>query len=162
MSESQPLSRCSIGLPLKETTPLTVSEQRRHIPVAWARTSTQPGRLHKAHIANADKCNISVKWRMFAVCWGFMVHLRVTDADIYLCVLWAQNREWNEELQGCKELPRSSLQERLHRERILFKVRPHLLYNPCSDSWKEKQTDCKSISFNTWNSIQLYRMKKID
>ncbi|KAM7374511.1 hypothetical protein PAMP_007164 [Pampus punctatissimus] len=33
-----------------------------------------------------------------------------------------QNREWNEELQGCKELPRNSLQERLHRDRSVFKT----------------------------------------
>ncbi|KAM9332839.1 clustered mitochondria protein homolog [Pholidichthys leucotaenia] len=34
----------------------------------------------------------------------------------------AQSRDWNEELQGCRELPRSSLQERLHRERSIFKT----------------------------------------
>ncbi|XP_022594435.1 clustered mitochondria protein homolog [Seriola dumerili] len=33
-----------------------------------------------------------------------------------------QSREWNEELQGCRELPRNSLQERLHRERSIFKT----------------------------------------
>uniref|UniRef100_A0A8C2ZJZ6 Clustered mitochondria homolog n=1 Tax=Cyclopterus lumpus TaxID=8103 RepID=A0A8C2ZJZ6_CYCLU len=33
-----------------------------------------------------------------------------------------QNRDWNEELQGCRELARNSLQERLHRERSIFKV----------------------------------------
>ncbi|XP_042286092.1 clustered mitochondria protein homolog isoform X1 [Thunnus maccoyii] len=33
-----------------------------------------------------------------------------------------QSREWNEELQGCRELPRNSLQERLHRERSVFKT----------------------------------------
>ncbi|XP_067347420.1 clustered mitochondria protein homolog [Channa argus] len=33
-----------------------------------------------------------------------------------------QSRDWNEELQGCKELPRSSHQERLHRERSFFKT----------------------------------------
>ncbi|KAM3601450.1 uncharacterized protein V6R79_013123 [Siganus canaliculatus] len=33
-----------------------------------------------------------------------------------------QSRDWNEELQGCRELSRSSLQERLHRERSLFKT----------------------------------------
>ncbi|KAM9348865.1 clustered mitochondria protein homolog [Symphorus nematophorus] len=33
-----------------------------------------------------------------------------------------QSRDWNEELQGCKELPRNSLQERLHRERSIFKT----------------------------------------
>ncbi|XP_073335668.1 clustered mitochondria protein homolog [Pagrus major] len=33
-----------------------------------------------------------------------------------------QSRDWNEELQGCKELPRMSLQERLHRERSIFKT----------------------------------------
>ncbi|CAL8280497.1 unnamed protein product [Arctogadus glacialis] len=33
-----------------------------------------------------------------------------------------QSRDWNEELQGCRELPRSSLQERLHRERNIFKT----------------------------------------
>ncbi|XP_042355264.1 clustered mitochondria protein homolog [Plectropomus leopardus] len=33
-----------------------------------------------------------------------------------------QSRDWNEELQGCRELPRNSLQERLHRERSIFKT----------------------------------------
>ncbi|XP_035033613.1 clustered mitochondria protein homolog isoform X1 [Hippoglossus stenolepis] len=33
-----------------------------------------------------------------------------------------QSRDWNEELQGCRELPRKSLQERLHRERSVFKT----------------------------------------
>uniref|UniRef100_A0A671X2B0 Clustered mitochondria protein homolog n=1 Tax=Sparus aurata TaxID=8175 RepID=A0A671X2B0_SPAAU len=33
-----------------------------------------------------------------------------------------QSRDWNEELQGCRELPRISLQERLHRERSVFKT----------------------------------------
>uniref|UniRef100_A0A3Q4BA58 Clu domain-containing protein n=1 Tax=Mola mola TaxID=94237 RepID=A0A3Q4BA58_MOLML len=33
-----------------------------------------------------------------------------------------QSRDWNEELQGCRELSRKSLQERLHRESIMFKT----------------------------------------
>ncbi|XP_068455877.1 clustered mitochondria protein homolog isoform X2 [Clinocottus analis] len=33
-----------------------------------------------------------------------------------------QSRDWNEELQGCRELARTSLQERLHRERNIFKT----------------------------------------
>ncbi|XP_058484297.1 clustered mitochondria protein homolog [Solea solea] len=33
-----------------------------------------------------------------------------------------QSRDWNEELQGSRELPRNSLQERLHRERSIFKT----------------------------------------
>ncbi|CAJ1063756.1 clustered mitochondria protein homolog [Xyrichtys novacula] len=33
-----------------------------------------------------------------------------------------QSRDWNEELQGCRELSRSSLEERLHRERCMFKT----------------------------------------
>ncbi|TNN66420.1 Clustered mitochondria [Liparis tanakae] len=33
-----------------------------------------------------------------------------------------QSRDWNEELQGCRELARSSLQERLLRERSIFKT----------------------------------------
>ncbi|XP_024122380.1 clustered mitochondria protein homolog [Oryzias melastigma] len=33
-----------------------------------------------------------------------------------------QSRDWNEELQGCRELRRGSLQERLHRERSIFKI----------------------------------------
>ncbi|XP_047462158.1 clustered mitochondria protein homolog [Mugil cephalus] len=33
-----------------------------------------------------------------------------------------QSRDWNEELQGCRELPRNSVQERLHRERSIFKT----------------------------------------
>ncbi|XP_070839589.1 clustered mitochondria protein homolog [Chaetodon trifascialis] len=33
-----------------------------------------------------------------------------------------QSRDWNEELQGCRELTRNSLQERLHRERSIFKI----------------------------------------
>ncbi|XP_044079217.1 clustered mitochondria protein homolog isoform X2 [Siniperca chuatsi] len=33
-----------------------------------------------------------------------------------------QSRDWNEELQGCRELTRNSLQERLHRERSIFKT----------------------------------------
>ncbi|XP_031713035.1 clustered mitochondria protein homolog isoform X1 [Anarrhichthys ocellatus] len=33
-----------------------------------------------------------------------------------------QSREWNEELQGCRELARNSLRERLHRERSIFKT----------------------------------------
>ncbi|KAK1883191.1 Clustered mitochondria protein like [Dissostichus eleginoides] len=33
-----------------------------------------------------------------------------------------QSRDWNEELQRCRELPRNSLQERLQRERSLFKA----------------------------------------
>uniref|UniRef100_UPI003AAB6D90 clustered mitochondria protein homolog n=1 Tax=Centroberyx gerrardi TaxID=166262 RepID=UPI003AAB6D90 len=33
-----------------------------------------------------------------------------------------QSRDWNEELQGCRELPRRNLQERLHRERNMFKT----------------------------------------
>lgn len=37
-----------------------------------------------------------------------------------------QSRDWNEELQGCRELSRESLQERLHRERSIFKVRTQM------------------------------------
>nr|XP_046267647.1 clustered mitochondria protein homolog isoform X2 [Scatophagus argus] len=33
-----------------------------------------------------------------------------------------QSRDWNEELQGCREFARNSLQERLHRERSIFKT----------------------------------------
>ncbi|KAE8287357.1 Clustered mitochondria protein-like protein [Larimichthys crocea] len=33
-----------------------------------------------------------------------------------------QSRDWNEELQGCRELSRNSLQERLHRERSIFRT----------------------------------------
>ncbi|XP_070773586.1 clustered mitochondria protein homolog [Enoplosus armatus] len=33
-----------------------------------------------------------------------------------------QSRDWNEELQGCRELTRNSLQQRLHRERSIFKT----------------------------------------
>ncbi|KAM4620387.1 clustered mitochondria protein homolog [Polymixia lowei] len=33
-----------------------------------------------------------------------------------------QSRDWNEELQGCRELPRRNLQERLNRERNIFKT----------------------------------------
>ncbi|XP_029304608.1 LOW QUALITY PROTEIN: clustered mitochondria protein homolog [Cottoperca gobio] len=33
-----------------------------------------------------------------------------------------QSRDWNEELQRCRELTRNSLQERLHRERSIFKT----------------------------------------
>ncbi|XP_072230646.1 clustered mitochondria protein homolog isoform X2 [Leuresthes tenuis] len=33
-----------------------------------------------------------------------------------------QSREWNEELQSCRELPRNSVQDRLHRERSIFKT----------------------------------------
>lgn len=35
----------------------------------------------------------------------------------------SQVRDWNEELQGCRELARNTVQERLHRERSIFKVR---------------------------------------
>ncbi|TNM85190.1 hypothetical protein fugu_009368 [Takifugu bimaculatus] len=35
-----------------------------------------------------------------------------------------QSRDWNEELQACRELSRNSFQERLHREMKIFKVRP--------------------------------------
>lgn len=38
-------------------------------------------------------------------------------------VFLSQVRDWNEELQGCRELPRGTIQERLHRERTIFKVR---------------------------------------
>ncbi|KAM8900368.1 clustered mitochondria protein homolog isoform 2-T3 [Spinachia spinachia] len=33
-----------------------------------------------------------------------------------------QSRDWNEELQGCRELARNSLQERLHREKSVFRT----------------------------------------
>ncbi|KAL6098779.1 cluh [Pungitius sinensis] len=33
-----------------------------------------------------------------------------------------QSRDWNEELQGCRELARNSLQERLHREKSIFRT----------------------------------------
>ncbi|KAJ3589840.1 hypothetical protein NHX12_010681 [Muraenolepis orangiensis] len=39
-----------------------------------------------------------------------------------------QSRDWNEELQGCRELPRSNLQERLHRERNIFKTNSDFVY----------------------------------
>lgn len=35
----------------------------------------------------------------------------------------SQVRDWNEELQGCRELARNTIQERLHRERSIFKAR---------------------------------------
>lgn len=35
----------------------------------------------------------------------------------------SQVRDWNEELQGCRELARNTIQERLHRSRSIFKVR---------------------------------------
>ena len=36
-----------------------------------------------------------------------------------------QLRDWNEEYQGCVELPHASLQEALLRDRALVKVPPH-------------------------------------
>uniref|UniRef100_UPI0037E941DA clustered mitochondria protein homolog n=1 Tax=Semicossyphus pulcher TaxID=241346 RepID=UPI0037E941DA len=33
-----------------------------------------------------------------------------------------QSRDWNEELQGCRELTRNSLEQHLHRERCMFKT----------------------------------------
>lgn len=46
----------------------------------------------------------------------------------------SQVRDWNEELQGCRELARNTIQERLHRNRSIFKVRePTVLLRPvCS------------------------------
>ena len=38
-----------------------------------------------------------------------------------------QTRDWNEELQTTRELPRNSLPERLIRERAIFKVTPSFL-----------------------------------
>ena len=35
-----------------------------------------------------------------------------------------QTRDWNEEIQTTRELPRKSLPERLIRERAIFKVKP--------------------------------------
>lgn len=40
-----------------------------------------------------------------------------------MTTLLSQVRDWNEELQGCRELARNTVQERLHRERSIFKVR---------------------------------------
>lgn len=39
-----------------------------------------------------------------------------------------QTRDWNEELQTTRELPRKNLPERLLRERAIFKVMRHLRY----------------------------------
>ncbi len=39
-----------------------------------------------------------------------------------------QTRDWNEELQTTRELPRKSLPERLLRERAVFKVRTSLAW----------------------------------
>lgn len=44
-SGSRHLSRCSLGSPVRGTTPWTVSEQRRCTQVTWAQRSTQLGRL---------------------------------------------------------------------------------------------------------------------
>lgn len=44
-SGSQRLSRCSLGSPVRGTTPWTVSERRRCTRVTWARRTTQLGRL---------------------------------------------------------------------------------------------------------------------
>jgi len=56
-----------------------------------------------------------------------MMHLRLVMLKLMCCVLSSQSRDWNEELQRCRELPRNSLQERLQRERSLFKVTPQII-----------------------------------
>lgn len=45
-----------------------------------------------------------------------------------------QVRDWNEELQSCRELAGNTIQERLHRERSIFKVREQIyIYIVCSN-----------------------------
>lgn len=49
-SGSRHLSRCSLGSPVRGTTPWTVSERRRCTRVTWARRSTQLGRLRTSRL----------------------------------------------------------------------------------------------------------------
>lgn len=52
------------------------------------------------------------------------LHLRPNKAiEEVMMMFLLQVRDWNEELQGCRELARNTIQECLHRERSIFKVR---------------------------------------
>lgn len=73
-----------------------------------------------------------------------------------------QTRDWNEELQTTRELPRKNLPERLLRERAIFKVPPsafaacvlphHNFVVPHSDN---KGIQLNSIKFNSINRPSL-------
>ena len=41
--------------------------------------------------------------------------------NLLIC-FWAQLRDWNEELQSARELPKDTMQQRLLRDRAIFKV----------------------------------------
>lgn len=69
-------------------------------------------------------CKIRTKWHKETKIRGLNLHLKLVEGDHGDAnLLPSQIRDWNEELQGCRELARNSLQERLHRERSIFKVR---------------------------------------
>lgn len=122
MSGSRHLFRCSPGSPVRRSTRWTVSEPRRCSPATWALRSTQLARWQ-----NVDSpSDISVIGRT-----GQHTETKIIDLHLHLCkpvevvttTLLSQVRDWNEELQGCRELARNTVQERLHRERSIFKVR---------------------------------------
>uniref|UniRef100_A0A3Q3WRT1 Clu domain-containing protein n=1 Tax=Mola mola TaxID=94237 RepID=A0A3Q3WRT1_MOLML len=56
--------------------------------------------------------------------WGYSVRFGATSHSYPYQTRHNEipSRDWNEELQGCRELSRKSLQERLHRESIMFKT----------------------------------------
>lgn len=77
-------------------------------------------------------CKIKTKWNKEAKIGGLNLHLKLVEGEANLFP--SQIRDWNEELQGCRELARNSLQERLHRERSIFKVRAFRL-----ETYKQKK-----------------------
>lgn len=92
-----------------------------------------PGGAHSWAGCRHDACKcgqlwycskIKTKWHKETKIRGLNLHLKLVEGDRGEANLFpSQIRDWNEELQGCRELARNSLQERLHRERSIFKVR---------------------------------------
>lgn len=118
------LSRCTAGQLRRWTTPWTVSELRTPTPPAWVMRSTYLDRWAQlnteAHQADKNKCKVVVFFPLPSI-----------QFFVLICL---QTRDWNEELQTTRELPRKNLPERLLRERAIFKVLPPGLCVPLCDS----------------------------
>lgn len=115
------LSRCTAGQLRRSIMLWTVSELRMLTPPALVTRSTYQDRWMQLNPMVGDI------FRSFQ--------------SLNVSSFWLQTRDWNEELQTTRELPRKNLPERLLRERAIFKVLQWLSVLWCT---------CRTRVFKAW------------
>lgn len=181
-----PRSRCTAGRPPRQSMPWTACAQRMPTPQGWATRSTfqdrclRPGPALSGHLpppplvdARLDSVRLPGRSLCFSVlfAWepmGLSIgkwREKLLSADcgvqaepVSPSLVPLQTRDWNEELQTTRELPRKNLPERLLRERAIFKV-PMSLRSTCTVSFSflvscgQEGTQCALLASASWQTL---------